>query len=153
MKKNLMAGLLLAFSAAAITSCNKDDDAQNDRYIISANGSGRQEVPQVITNGTSSVTGSYRTGGRLLTYTVNWTGLSANAMMMHFHGPALPAANAAVMIPITGFTQAPSGSVSGVDTLSVDEEKALLEGKMYYNVHTIINPGGEVRAQLGVTKD
>jgi hypothetical protein len=153
MKKIQMAGLLLAFSVAAITGCDKNDDNQNDRYTVSANGSGKQEVPQVTTNGTSTVTGTYRTGGRLLSYTVNWTGLSGNALMMHFHGPADPGANAAVMIPITGYTPAPSGSYSGIDTLSVDEEKALLDGKMYYNVHTAANPNGEVRAQLSVKKD
>lgn len=148
-----MAGLLLAFSVAAITGCDKNDDEQNDRYTVSATGSGKQEVPQVTTNGTSTVTGTYRAGGRLLSYTVNWTGLSGNPLMMHFHGPADPGANAGVMNPITGYTPAPSGSYSGIDTLSVDEEKALLDGKMYYNVHTAANPNGEVRAQLGVKKD
>jgi hypothetical protein len=152
MKKIKLAGLLMAFGVAAITGCDKDDNEQNDRYTVAGSGTGKQEVPAVTTNGTSTVTGTYRAGGRLFDYTVAWTGLSGNAIMMHFHGPADPGVNAGVMNPITRYTPAPSGSYSGVDTLSVEEEQALLGGKMYYNIHTAANPNGEVRAQLGVTK-
>ncbi|MEO6917423.1 MAG: CHRD domain-containing protein [Chitinophagaceae bacterium] len=152
MRKYFITSMIILSAATLVTNCGKKDD-KKDTYTVTGSGSGKQEVPANMSNGTSTVTGSYRLGVRILQFTVNWTGLTTNATMMHFHGPADMGVNAPVLIPITGFTSATSGTYSGVDTFTVDQEAALLAGKLYYNVHTTTIPGGEVRAQLSATHD
>ena len=153
LRKYLFQTMAVLIAATAWTGCDKDDDdVQEVRYTVSGNGSGNQEVPAVTTTGTSTVAGTYNASGKVLTYTVNWNNLLTAPTMMHFHGPADPGANAGIMIPIEGFPATVTGTYSGIDTLTVDQESALLNGKMYYNVHTTTNPTGEVRAQLGVTR-
>lgn len=152
MRKYLFLPLVLVFASAIWIGCDKDDDDDEARYTISGNGSGNQEVPAVTTNGTSTVTGTYRAASKELNYSISFTGLSANAMMMHFHGPAAPGAEAGVMVGITGFPAATSGNFSGTATLTPVQDSALLAGNMYLNIHTSTYPEGEVRAQIGVTR-
>lgn len=153
MRKYLFQTFILILASIIWFGCGKTDN-EGARYTISGNGSGRMEVPVVTTNGTSTVTGTYLAKSKELRYSVSFTSLSANPTMMHFHGPADPGVNAAVLVPVTGFPQATSGNFSGVASLTMtnEQESALLAGKMYFNIHTSTFPDGEVRAQIGVTR-
>jgi len=155
MKRNLVYLFCMLLATTAWTGCDKDDDDQKteDSFKINGTASGSQEVPAVTTSATGTVTGTYHTENKLLEYTVTWNNLSANPAAMHFHGPAPAGTNAGVMIPITDFTAATTGSKSGTATLTPAQDSALLNGAMYYNVHTSNNPGGEMRAQLTATAD
>jgi hypothetical protein len=53
-----------------------------------------------------------------------------------------------VIVPVTGFPTAPSGTVSGMATLTDDQETDFLAGKWYYNIHTATYTGGEIRGQV-----
>jgi hypothetical protein len=64
--------------------------------------------------------------------------------MSHFHGPAAPGANAAVLVPVEAKASPFSGSATLTDAQAAD----LMAGKIYFNVHTEKNKGGEIRGQL-----
>jgi CHRD domain len=40
------------------------------------------------------------------------------------------------------------GPIKGTATLTADQAQQFLSGKWYINVHTMANPGGEVRGQM-----
>lgn len=156
MRKYLFQTMVVVFAATAWIGCDKnddDDDKTVSTYKVSGTASGAQEVPAVITPATGTVSGTYNSKSKMLDYTVTWNGLTTNPTGMHFHGPADPGVNAPVMVPITGFTVATSGTLTSMATLTPAQDSALVAGKMYYNVHTTTNPGGEIRAQLTVRAD
>lgn len=155
MRRYFFQMMVVLVASTAWLGCDKDDDDDNGaRYTISGNGSGNQQVPPVTTSGTVTVTGTYLAKEKQLNYSITFTGLTSNAVNMHFHGPADPGTNADVLVPITGFPQATSGNFSGTASLTTTaaQESALLAGKMYLNIHTVNFPNGEVRAQIGVTR-
>ena len=137
---------LLLFS----TSCDKDDDddVPKTEYTISGTASGAQEVPAVTTPGTGTVSGTYNSSTNVLNYNISWANVKAVPTMMHFHGPAMPGENAPPIITITPFTQAVTGTASGTANLTEAQEADMLAGKWYYNLHTSMHTGGEIRAQV-----
>lgn len=142
---------VMALSVACIvTSCDKDDDdIDNDQtYSISGNASGSQEVPTVATSATGTLTGNYNARTNMLTYSISWTGLSGNISMAHFHGPALAGASAGPIHDISIATNGMAGSTTGSITLADSTETHLLNGRLYYNLHTVLNPNGEIRGQV-----
>jgi hypothetical protein len=105
---------------------------------------GASEVPPTNSKGTGSVTASYDTDSKKLTWKGTYKDLSGPATAAHFHGPAPEGKNAGVMVPIS-----PSGpSFEGSATLNDDQAKALMAGELYVNVHTAENKAGEIRGQL-----
>jgi hypothetical protein len=142
---------LLAVSAVcALTSCDKeDDDVNNDKtYAISGNASGSQETPAVTTSATGTLSGSYDSKTNMLTYSISWSGLSGNATVAHFHGPALAGVAANPIHDISIATNGINGTASGTITLADSTESHLLNGKLYYNLHTVMHPNGEIRGQV-----
>ncbi len=61
--------------------------------------SGKSEVPPNTTAGTGSVTASYDTDSKKLTWKGSYSGLTGPASAAHFHGPAPAGKNAGVMVP------------------------------------------------------
>lgn len=118
--------------------------ARADMVNFKATMSGAQEVPATTTNGMGDVLASLDTKTKMLSYTVTYTGLSGPATAGHIHGPAAMGANAGVAIP---FATAAS-PISGTATLTDAQMADLMAGKMYANVHTAANPGGEIRGQI-----
>ena len=88
---------------------------------------------------------TYDTSTKQLSYTANYTGLTGNATMAHFHGPADPGKNAPVVVPVQGSVASP---IKGTATLTDAQAEELLTGKLYFNVHTEANKGGEIRGQV-----
>ncbi len=106
--------------------------------------SGKDEVPPTASAGTGSVTATYDTNSKKLTWKGSYSGLTGPATAAHFHGPAPSGKNADVMVPIS-----PNGpSFEGSATLTDAQAKALMDGDVYVNVHTAANKGGEIRGQL-----
>ena len=106
--------------------------------------SGAQEVPANTTGGKGDVLATLDTKTKMLSYTVTYSGLSGPATAGHIHGPAAAGANAGVAIP---FASAVS-PITGTATLTDAQMADLMAGKMYANVHTAANPGGEIRGQM-----
>ena len=102
------------------------------------------EVPPNSSKATGTVTATYDTGSKMLTWKGSYKDLTGPATAAHFHGPAPSGKNASVMVPINPHDTTFEGSA----TLNDEQAKALMDGDLYANVHTAANPGGEIRGQL-----
>ncbi len=143
--------LLGIAGALTLSSCDKDDDDMpNSKYKLSGDANGAQEVPAVNTPGTGTLSGSYDTTSRSLIYTISWTGISGDATVAHFHGPASPGENAPPMQDITITSNGTAGTAADTVTASAELHAALIAGRVYYNVHTADFPGGEIRGQVAL---
>ena len=112
-------------------------------YMATLNG--RSEVPPVDGSGTASA--SLQLVGRQLYWAMNYTGLTSPANASHIHGPATTSQAAGVLFGI-GNPTGTSGSLVGTQTLTTEEFNELVDGLTYVNIHTQINPGGEIRGQI-----
>ena len=107
-------------------------------------GSGAAEVPANTASGSGSLEATLDKATSVLKWRVTYTGLSGPATMAHFHGPAMPGANAGVVVPFPSAASPAEGSA----TLTPAQVTDLMAGKWYVNVHTAQNPGGEIRGQV-----
>ncbi len=103
------------------------------------------EVPANDLAGTGTVTATYDTNTKALTYTAEYSGLTGNATAAHFHGPAAPGANAGVAVPVPAPLTSP---IKGTATLTDAQAADLQGGRYYFNIHTEKNKGGEIRGQM-----
>ncbi len=112
-----------------------------------ANMSGAQDG---LTN-TAAGTGTFLLTGEGLVYDVTVTGLSDNLTAAHFH-KAPAGINGSVVRALT--TDFKGNTAAGVwrwndpQPLTAELVKDLLAGNLYVNVHTAMNPTGEVRGQV-----
>jgi hypothetical protein len=106
---------------------------------------GASEVPPVTTSAKGSLTATYDTASKKLSWKGTVSGLSGEATAAHFHGPAEPGKNAGVLVPAPGVK---TGAFEGSATLTDDQAKALMAGQTYFNIHTAANPQGELRGQV-----
>ncbi|HEY1103683.1 MAG TPA: CHRD domain-containing protein [Burkholderiaceae bacterium] len=104
-----------------------------------------QEVPPVMATGSGRLEGSYDKITRVFTWKLSYAGLSGQPTAAHFHGPARAGANAGIALGLANPVTNPS---QGQATLTTEQGSELMAGQWYINVHTAINPGGEVRGQL-----
>jgi hypothetical protein len=111
---------------------------------------GAQEVPAKSGSGNGTVDIEYNKDTRTLYYKVTWNSLSGNLVGFHIHGPAKKGFNASVIQSFVGFAAANQGTYSG--NVFIDgvlfKETELLNGEYYINMHTALNPGGEIRGQI-----
>ncbi|QOG17247.1 MULTISPECIES: CHRD domain-containing protein [Bradyrhizobium] len=106
---------------------------------------GKAEVPATTSSGTGTADLDYDAASKKLSWKVTYSGLSGPATAAHFHGPAETGKNAGVMVPIPNAASSP---VEGSATLTDAQAADLLAGKLYVNIHTAANPGGEIRGQV-----
>lgn len=140
-----------------LSACDKDDDddikdPSGAKYSISGQASGDQEVPAVTTSATGALTGSYDTVSKSLIYSINWTGLSGDAAMAHFHGPASAGEVAPPIETLSIITNGTAGMATDTIIATAALHTALLAGKVYYNVHTAANPDGENRGHVNLSQ-
>jgi hypothetical protein len=106
---------------------------------------GASEVPPTVSQGAGTLTATFDTSSKKLTWKGTVSGLSGAPTAAHFHGPAELGKNAGVLVPAPGVT---TGPFEGSATLTDDQAKALVGGQTYFNIHTAANPNGEVRGQV-----
>ena len=116
-----------------------------DMMKMKASLKGANEVPPTQTSGSGSVDVTYDSASKKLSWKLSYSGLSGPATAAHFHGPAEAGKNAGVAVPIPGAANSP---VEGSATLTDAQAADLLAGKLYVNIHTAANPGGEIRGQV-----
>jgi len=136
----LLGAVLLACAGAFCAS----SVAAADMAAFSATLTGSAEVPPNNAPGTGTLDATLDKGTRELSWKATYIGLTGPATMAHFHGPAMPGANAGVVVP---FKTAVS-PLEGKATLTPEQVTDLMAGKWYVNVHTAQHPGGEIRGQM-----
>jgi hypothetical protein len=130
----MLGGLVITMAATANAEVVK----------LQADLKGSNEVPPNNSSGSGKAEATYDTETKALTYTVTYAGLSGPALGAHFHGPGEAGKNAGIALPFKT-VQSP---IQGSATLTEAQATDLLAGKWYANIHTAMNPGGELRGQM-----
>jgi hypothetical protein len=135
--------------------------------------SGANEVPPVASPGTGLATVILDPTAQTLQVNATFSGLTSNDTAAHIHCCAPLGTNAGVATTLPAFPGFPLGVTSGTFTSAVFDltqpliynpafvtmegglpqaEAALIAGieggQTYFNIHTMTNPGGEIRSQL-----
>jgi len=97
-----------------------------------ATGTGRGAV--VVDPATMRITGG-----------ITFTGLTGNPTAAHIHR-----ANTTIAVGLQLASDNATGVLLNNLTLSAADYAELLAGTLYFNVHTVANPGGEIRGQINV---
>jgi CHRD domain len=104
---------------------------------------GASEVPAVTTTAAGNATVDIK-ADRSVTATVTVTGMTATASHIH-EGAA--GANGPVIVPFVKTGDNTFAAAEGAK-LTEAQYESYKAGKLYVNVHSAKNPGGEIRAQL-----
>jgi hypothetical protein len=105
--------------------------------------SGSQEVPPVTTSATGSGTITIA-ADQSISGSIKTTGVKATAAHIHMGAPG---ANGEVILTLTkagedGWTVGPGAKLQDLHF------QAFKDGRLYVNVHSAANPGGEIRGQI-----
>jgi hypothetical protein len=105
--------------------------------------SATQEVPPTDSKGKGSLTATFDTDSKKLTWKGSYSDLSGPATAAHFH-TGEKGKNGGIAVPIAPATSPLEGSA----TLNDQQVADLMGGKWYVNVHTAANKAGEIRGQM-----
>jgi hypothetical protein len=171
MNHSSIPAIALAALLVGISGCGDDDNAPSESATsFSANLSGEEEFPPVVTD--ASGTATFSITGSEITYTVTVSGL-ANPVFSHIHIGA-PGVNGPVRLNLCGtgapvpdctpgdgvLVSATNGVVVGSPPITFDDLVAAMRaGNAYVNVHTDDGVGqpntgagdmisGEIRGQI-----
>lgn len=136
-----------AFAAVALLGLSSAAMAASETFTATM--SAKDEVPPKESKGTGKVTATLDTVSKQLSWEATYSDLTGPATAAHFHGPAAAGANAGVAVPWPAPITSPE---RGSATLTDAQIKDLEDGKIYANVHTAANPGGEIRGQMMKSK-
>jgi hypothetical protein len=145
----------LLFSALAglvlVSACKKDNDSVPTQQV-SGTLSGSNEVPAVSASGSGTFTGTYTPSTKSLNYTVTYAGLTGapTGAHLHFGDAKHTTASPTVPFPTASLPTTTSGTFGGTVTLTAQQADSLTAGRIYANIHTATNTGGELRANVRV---
>jgi hypothetical protein len=120
---------------------------------FTAQWNGAQEVPTVTTNATGTAYLFLDPTGNALAYAATVTGLSGPATAAHFHN-APAGVSGGVVKPIAFALNTTAGAWTSLDPTNPLTNTMLVQlvrGRLYLNVHTALNPNGEIRGQVLVS--
>jgi hypothetical protein len=140
----ILAILIFAISAVPVS-------AQLSSFTAVIN-SGQEPPPNTNNSpaqGVALVTFDSGTGELCFSITFEDDKLTSPETNAHFHAPAPPGVNAGVIVQLP----TPGNPKNGCVTPSLSHEliHALFAGLWYINIHTVNNPGGEIRGQVNPT--
>jgi hypothetical protein len=157
MKRNLT--ILVLATNAALLCLPISSQAITFQFNAALNGA--SQVPATGVLGTGVATLFYNDNNSAITtddtysFSLTASGLSGAVTGMHIHGPAAVGASAAIIVPLTTptFLSLSSGSsllIGGTNVTppSTSFLSQLQSGLTYVNLHTALNPAGEIRGQL-----
>jgi Cu/Zn superoxide dismutase len=154
MKSKACVLIVASLFLSSLSSCNKDDDDDTNKNVVKKSGlavTGAQEVPGKTSPAAGTLDVSYDKVTKVLSFTVNYQGLTTAPTGAHIHGTAAKGTNAGIKYDFFSlFPKTQAGTFS--NTVTVDgvklKEDSLLLGFYYLNIHTSTNPGGEIRGQI-----
>ena len=142
-----------AIAAAVLLAFAPPGHAETLRF--KADLKGPNEVPPNPTSGTATVTMTYDSATKTLTWQGSYSGLTGPVTGAHIHGPTEAGKNARGLVWLAEndtravpFTKPFPSPFQGSATLTDEQAKHLMDGLTYVNIHTAANPAGEVRGQL-----
>ena len=168
MDKRALAPAIALLAAGILTACGGSKSTQPSNITFVANLTGANERPTPTNStATGTWTGVLNTQTNVMTYTLNFSGLSANSIGAHIHAQSDANGTANVALNFASFAGATtpftSGSTSGSATGTVNMSggtvtglaitgdsllKAMNAGMAYVNVHSSNFTGGEIRGQI-----
>ncbi len=152
--------LFMVASLFIISSCESDAELKrtSDYSKTGIALTGAQETPAVPSTALGTMDVSYTRSSKILTYTINWSGLTGAVAAAHIHGLAPTGYAAGVVQTFSTSAITRCATVSNTScgtykgTLLVDDvivkEADLINGVYYVNLHTAAYPGGEIRGQI-----
>lgn len=143
MTKSLASIALVAIAGAAATPV-----ATAEIFTVTVLLSGLEEVPPTGSPGTGSADVTIDTVTRFVQVSGQFSGLIGTVTAGHIHGLAAPGSTAGVIFGFTVPVGASSGSFSGSGIMSVAQFDGLMNNLTYLNIHSTVNPGGEIRGQV-----
>ncbi len=115
-----------------------------DMSMYKADLTAAQETPPTASKGTGTVEITFDSATKTLSWKGSYDSLTGPATAAHFHGPADMGKAAGVEVPVPNFKSPFEGKAVLTEAQAAD----LMAGKLYFNVHTEANKGGEVRGQV-----
>jgi hypothetical protein len=103
-----------------------------------------QEAPVNASTGSGWAIATIDPVANMLNYHVFYEGLTGAVVASHFHGNANYGTSVGVKVAIPAVASPIIGSVAYLEA----DEGAIMSGRWYVNLHTAVNPGGEIRGQL-----
>jgi hypothetical protein len=139
-RRTLVRALTAAGVLAVAIGCTSMSGSMGTQTVTL---SGANEVPAVTTSATGTAAVTIKPD-RSVSAKVTVTGMTATASHIH-EGAA--GTNGPVIVP---FTKTADNTFAAPDGAKLTEAQyeSYKQGKLYVNVHSAANPGGEVRAQL-----
>jgi CHRD domain len=139
--------LTFAVLALGLAACAQSYPTNTISY--KAHLTGGSEVPPTASGGTGDGTFTVNTATKTIAWNVKYAGLTGPATAAHIHGPAAPGANAGPIITFANLAPSTNASEIAGNAVLTDAQIADLKaGKLYVNVHTAANKGGEIRGQI-----
>lgn len=143
-KKWLAAWWITCASLLILAACGGSFESEASRF--SATLTGDQEVPPTGSTATGTGVATVNPETRLLTATVNTTGITGTDAHIHEGAPGV---SGPIVIPLTQ-TAPGSGVWVAAQTITAEQLAALRAGNYYFNVHSAAFPEGEIRGQIRV---
>ncbi len=136
-------------TSSLLTACSNSSDYTPPPSVAIVTLVGAEENPPVLTAASGSASFSLDTISRKITGTLNTAGFPATAAHIHLGEPGV---NGGIIVPLT---QSPPGGSTWIvpdgSTLTLDQMTAFNAGGLYVNAHSDLNPGGQIRGQIGRT--
>jgi hypothetical protein len=142
-KGNVFPFIMLLISVGVVSCSKKNNPTPTPTTSnITYSGNFVKSADSVVTSASGTTTAILNPTTREFSYILTWTGLTTNAVGMHFHD------NGPIIIPISNPPATMSGTVSGKVTLTPEQVVDLDAGKIYSQIHTQTYPGGEIKATM-----
>lgn len=150
---------LAGATALALLVGSASAEAQTMRFTALL--SGANEVPGIASGSGGTATVTLNTATRAVTYRIDVYNMPSGTTQAHFHvggpGVAGPVVVNFVVQPNISNDFSISGTATSADLVPRQAQgigswddfiQALVLGQVYANVHSTVNPGGEVRGQV-----